>query len=126
MTYKQHRRSILKKLLSFPVVFLIPPTKAFHFQYLVSLPENRLENPYLVYQKALNQEKIRRISREFINKKQILKISEYQSHTKVKVNIVFNSKNSFNLWRALIEDSQIFNIKKLNDLKFKIDYLTKV
>ena len=126
MVHKKTRRSLLKKLLGFPLVFLMPTTQVFHFQYIVSFPKDYIKSRYLTYQKLTNQRKIAQISQELINKKGILKISEYWFADKVKVNVVFNSKNSFKLWRAIIEDSKTFNTRKLNNLGFRIKYTTKI
>ena len=126
MVHKRTRRLLLKKLLGFPLVFLVPTTQTFHFQYIVSFPKDYVKSLYLIHQKLTNQRKIAQITQELINKKDILKISEYWFSNKVKVNIVFNSKNSFKLWSAIIEDPKTFNRRKLNDLGFKIDYTTKI
>ena len=67
-----------------------------------------------------------KISALFTNNKQILKVSEHWSSKNVKVNIVFKSKQSFNLWQSIITDSKVFNKTELNKSGLKLEYLTKV
>ena len=123
---KRSRRALLKILLASPLVFLIKLKTAFHFQYVISMPEKLSKNSYLTQLKLKNQRKIVEITQMLIKKNHILKISEHWFSNKVKVNVIFNSKNGSKLWQAIMEDPKTFNRKSLNNLDFKINYITKV
>ena len=69
---------------------------------------------------------MRKISEILLNNKQILLAKETSYFGHIKVDILFDSKDSFYLWHALINDRKVFDQKKLNDMGFKVRYITQV
>ena len=126
MVYRISKRTFLKSFLSFPLTFLIPDKRPFHFQFTVSFPKEVSKDTYLFHQKRRNQKKLQIISSTFIANNQILSISEESDSNYTAVSIVFDSKHSFSLWHTIINDPKVFNTEQLNNLGFKLDYKTKV